>query len=586
VIGFATPAALLSLLVLLPVGGALAYRQWRDTQADAALGGSEPLRRGRSARRTRIRHALLLGALTLAALAAGRPQWGSSEQQVSRRGIDIAIALDISRSMTATDVAPTRADAAAAGLGTLLDHLQGDRVGLVTFAGSTFLRSPLTLDLEAVRQLIGQAQSEAPLLRAGTNLPAALDEATRLLEIDGAAATQVIVIVSDGEEQSPSRLDQTLSRMVNNGVRVYTVVAGTDAGTDIPANNRGSVEHTAVDRATLQMIASRTGGELRTTSTVAGLAVEFARLRQSQFEESELTAPVERYQWLLAASLVLLLAQSVVARGTRPLPLRSSRISLGFTALLTLGIVACGGSAAYGYVSDGNEAYEAGRFDEALMEYRQAADLLPEDPIVAYDAGNTLHRLRRFEEATSASAFAAATTEDSALYRNATYALGSHAFERGALEAARDAFTEVLRRDPTDEDARFNLELVLLTLLPPPPAADTAPQDEEPTDGPQADNGAQDPQDSGDGPQPPAPADGGDSAPSDADPSATSGNEDQPGQQQSLQEAREALADAIVESGTEVTLEQALELLDLVRLVNRLAALERSDSAGGNFPAR
>ena len=585
-ISLGAPAALLSLLALLPVGGALLYRHWRDTRSDMALGGSEALRRGRSARRVRVRHALLLGALTLAALAAARPQWGSSDQPVTRRGIDIAIALDVSRSMTATDVAPTRAAAAARGLGELIDHLQGDRVGLVTFAGSTFPRSPLTLDLGAIRQLIAQAQIEAPLLRAGTNLAAALDEARRILDIDGAAATQVIVIVSDGEEQSPARLDEAIDRLRSDGLRVYAVIAGTDAGVDIPANDRGNVEHTAVDRATLELIAGATGGELRTTSTVAGLAVEFARLRQSQFDQSVQTVPVERYQWLLGAALALLLAQSIVARGARPAPLRASHITLGFTVLLTLGIVACGGTAASGHVRDGNDAYDAGRFDEALTEYRRAADLLPEDPTVAYDAGNTLHRLRRFEEATAASAFAAATTQESELFRSATYALGSHAFARGALEDARDAFVEVLRRDPTDDDARYNLELVLLALQPPPPAADAGPQEQSPdADQQPDDSGNGDSQQAADGPSAPQQTAGGPPSAPDGNPIAAPDADGRPAEQQTLQEARQALADAIVESGTEVTVEQALELLDLVRLVNRLQELDRSDS-GGNFPPR
>ncbi len=585
-IGFGAPAALLSLLVLFPVAGAMLYRRRRDRRADAALGGGEPLRRGRSANRTRLRDALLIGALLLAALAAARPQWGSSEQPLTRRGIDIAIALDISRSMTASDVAPTRAEAAARGLNELLDHLQGDRVGLVTFAGSTFLRSPLTLDLGAIRQLVGQAQSEASLLRAGTNLAAALEEALRLLAIEGAAATQVIVIVTDGEGQSPDRIDNAIERVNREGVRVYAVVAGTEAGADIPANSVGSIEHTAVDRATLERIAERTGGQLRDTSTVAGLAVEFARLRQSQFDESTQSAPVERYQWLLGTALVLLIAQSLTAEGVRPLPLRASRVSLGVTALIAFAVVSCGGSAAYLHVRDGNAAYEAGRFDEALAEYRQAATLLPEDATVAYNAGNTLSRLRRFEEATAASAFAAATTEDGGLFRRATYALGSHAFQRGALEQARDAFIAVLRRDPEDEDARYNLELVLLALQPPPPAVDADPGEQPPPDQQDGDG-----TDAGDPQQAPesAPGPSGGETPADGDggvPASPSQEDGDPGVEQSLEEAREALADAIVESGTEVTLAQALDLLDLVRLVTRLEALERSDASGRNFPAR
>ena len=589
-IAFAEPVALLALLTLVPVLAAVAHSAARHRAADAAFGGDPALRRGRSPRRSFLRTSMLVAAMALLAVAVARPQWGDADRPLTRRGIDIVIALDVSRSMTATDIAPTRAGAAAAGLRDMLDHLRGDRVGLVTFAGDAFVRSPLTLDLDAVRQLVSQAQEEPALVQPGTNLGRALQRAIRLLDIDDPAETQAIVLVSDGEDLVSSQLDAALRAAREEDIRIYTAAAGTAEGADIPHDSSGGTELSRLDRATLRRIADETGGDLREVNTISGLAVEFARLQQSEFEAAERPAPVERFQWFVGAALLLLLAQALVATGSRPAPLRVGRITLGSAALLAgLVLVACGGSATYRRVQSGNDAYEAGRYDEALSSYRSAAEAMPDEPEISYNIGNTLHQLRRYEEATVASEAAATETDDARLLRLATYAIGSHAFRRDALEEARDAFVDVLLRDPKDDDARHNLEIVLLALTPPEqPAAQAAPTgDEERPDGgtqpadPSPAPGGED----GDDSQPPAP---GDTAAGDAqgDSDAVPGELGEEARAAALDETQQALAAALDEFGNEVTFNEALTILDLVRRVNALTAAERSRPLGGLLPPR
>ena len=589
-IAFAEPVALLALLALVPVLAAVAHSAARQRAADAAFGGDSALRRGRSPRRNFLRTSMLLAAMALLAVAVARPQWGDADRPVTRRGIDVVIALDVSRSMTATDIAPTRAGAAAAGLRDMLDHLRGDRVGLVTFAGDAFVRSPLTLDLDAVRQLVTQAQEEPALVQPGTNLGRALQRAIRILDIDDPAETQAIVLVSDGEDLVSSQLDASLRTAREEDIRIYTAAAGTVEGADIPHDSSGGTEVSRLDRAILRRIADETGGNLREVNTIAGLAVEFARLRQSEFEAAEQPAPVERFQWFGVAALLLLLVQALVATGSRPAPLRVGRITLGSAALLAgLVLVACGGSAAYERVQSGNDAYEAGHYDEALSSYRLAAEAMPDEPEISYNIGNTLHQLRRYEEATVASEAATTETDDARLLRLATYAIGSHAFRRDALEEARDAFVAVLLRDPKDDDARHNLEIVLLALAPPePPAAQAAPTgDEEQPDGgtqppgPSPAPGGEDSDDS----QPPAP---GDTAAGDAQGAsdALPGELDEEARAAALEQTQQALAAALDEFGDEVTFDEALAILDLVRRVNALTAAERSRPLGGLLPPR
>ena len=328
---------------------------------------------------------------------------------------------------------------------------------------------------------------------------------------------------------------------------------------------------------------------------IAGLAVEFARLRQSELAASEQPAPVERFQWFLGAALLALLAQSLLADGRRPASLRRRRISFGPTALgptalgsmvlvAALLVAACGGTTPYRHVADGTDAYEAGRYDDALSAYRQAAELLPDDPAIAYDIGNTLHRLRRFEEATTASAAAAAETDDGDLLRRATYAIGNHAFRRGALTEARDAFISVLVEDPADADARHNLELVLTALAPPggpvPAEQDDGTAPSDPALGPAPGPG------SGEGDGEAAESEGESAEP--AGPAAgDAGEPGQAGSVDTLEEAQGALEAALLGLGEEVTLEEALEILDLLRQADALAPLDgNGPGAGGRLPPR
>jgi Ca-activated chloride channel family protein len=603
VIGFAAPWALLGLLAVPLTLALLLLAGRRRRRADAAFGGPDHLRRDRSAATGRLGAGLLLGAIALAAVAAARPTFGEEQVPVVRRGVDVAIALDVSRSMSAGDLEPSRAEVAATGLGRLLDALPGDRVGLVTFAGTAFSRSPLTLDTGAVSQLVRQAQGEGLLVDPGTDLALALEAAIALLDVPDPATTQVIVVVSDGEHVGRD-LEPAIRHARDAGIRVYTVAAGTDAGAALPSEPGISrdEEPTRVDRDTLRSIAEATGGSLRDVETVAGLAVELARLRRSTLEDAEDTAPVERFQWFVGGALALLAARWLLGRAALGAPARRRRSP---ALAMTVGavLVACGGTASYQLVHEGNEHYVDQRFEDALGAYGRALELLPDDPSVTYNIGNTLHRLGRFEEAAIASAAAVEGATDVELERRATYALGNHAFRRADLEAARDAYIAVLRADPTDEDARHNLELVLALLAPPEDPVDQ-------TDGPgdESDPGGQDEQQPGDegaGDQPgasPTPGAGqGSGGPGSGAPTPTPGAGEGPGGQGGTgqgtpggendpttdgaageggtptpltpEEAQALLAEALQGLGDDVSLEEALAVLDRLRQLNSLEPL-------------
>ena len=634
-IGFASPGALLWLLALAPAAGAAWYAARGRRRADAAFGGTARLRLGRSAWRRPLQLMLLLAALALVAGAVARPQWGSGERELTRLGIDVAITLDISRSMTARDVEPSRAEAAAAGLQEMLDHLRGDRVGLVTFAGEAFPRSPLTLDLDPLGQLIARAQNEAALVAQGTDLGGALQAAANLLDIDDPARTQVIVLISDGEDVA-GELEPALDRTGQLGIRVFTVAAGTAEGGAMEprasaaedgaeaASSDGPGELSRADLGTLAGIAAISGGNVRGLESIVGLAVEFQRLRQSTFDEGAEEAPIDRFQWFLGAALALLLAQSLLAegawrglsRGRRQRELHAGRIVLGGAGLLLVALLVACGSAVYREVERGNEAYADAEYEDALIAYQDAAAATQTEdgppPELSYNIGNALHRLDRLEEATvastAASTAALSAAQDPALFVRSAYAVGSHAFRRGDLEAAREAFVSALLRDPTDRDAKHNLELTLRLLFGDPP--ETAAQPPDPPD--EADppgEGDEPPEGGGDGSadegDPTATPDdgagsgggeegddppedgGGEGAPGDEDDPSNAASSGDPSAPQTLEEAQARLSEALLELGDQaLTFDQALEILDLVRVANSLESLEPRGAGPSPLPDR
>jgi Ca-activated chloride channel family protein len=597
------PLGLLAVVAIVPVALGWRYAALRRQRADAAYGGAAQLRSGSTSRWRRGSMVLLVVAIALLAIAMARPRWGNTSSDLERRGIDIAIALDVSRSMLATDVPPTRAEAAQAGIQDLLTHLRGDRVALSIFAGSAFERSPLTLDLDAVSQLVERAKGEEALVRPGSDLGLAIEQALASLRIDEPAETQAILLISDGEDLR-DRLDVAIETAEDLGVRIDVVPVGTAGG--------GTLEDgqlSRADRSTLRSIASRTGGEVRELESLSGLAVEYRRLALTRLDESTQQAPVERFQWFLGLALVLLVLRGLLPEAGLHRPLRIGRMPLttreamrntrhGLAAgglLATLLIAGCSGTSTFEHVEDGNAAFAAGDFDRAQVSYARASEQDPTDATIQYNRANALHELRRFEEAGAVYALALPLADEQDLANRIRYGAANTDFRRDALEAARDGYIEVLLSDPNDLDAAANLELVLLRLNPPdeppplPPEdddnaeggtpADNPPDDGEPGDGEPGDGPTEGNGDSagGDGAPGTTPTDGttgsGDEQPSDAGAIPAGGF-------RSLEEAEAALAEALTAFGEEISLEEARVLLELAAEANALRPLQNDPSRG------
>ena len=269
---FAAPL-FLALLAAVPLAGltvALLLR-WKAQAEARFLGEQRPAAAGAGAGplRLALKGALLTLALALLALAAARPQIGSREVPVERRGIDLMIALDVSRSMDATDVMPSRLASAQEEIGALLERLAGNRVGLVLFGGNALVRSPLTSDLAVVDRLVAAATQERGLTAPGSSLGAGVERATEALAASE-SASRAIVVVSDGEDFGGQVLD-AVRRAAGEGILVYASGVGTRVGAPLLAVGApGLTIPTLQERADVPIVTRLNEGLLRRMAESGG----------------------------------------------------------------------------------------------------------------------------------------------------------------------------------------------------------------------------------------------------------------------------------------------------------------------------
>ena len=327
---FAAPR-MLWLLALVPLAGGLLLwlTLWRRGAARRLVGRAVTPRASGTART--IKAALLLAGLTLLVIAAARPRIGVRPVLLPREGTDVILALDVSASMLATDLQPNRFEHAKLLVNQVFDGLQGDRVGLVAFAGNAVLRFPLTTDIEAARELVKSTAIREGNLRPGTGIGDALKVAGTAFG-DDSARSRLIVLISDGEDLAGEALESVRIPR-DRGVLVYAVGIGTDTGStlSVPDPRTGRVQP-RLDPQTGQPAVSRANESLMRSIAAAGrgkfyngngddgvapLNQEIAALERTRFASQEGSLPIERYQWFLAAGIALLIIEMLIPERRR-----------------------------------------------------------------------------------------------------------------------------------------------------------------------------------------------------------------------------------------------------------------------------
>jgi Ca-activated chloride channel family protein len=294
-----------------------------------------------SPQRRLIKQFLFGVALVFLALTLLRPQFGRRPEALRQSGIDVAIAFDISKSMLARDVPPSRLQAARDLLGRLVHTLSGDRVALVPFAGVAFTQSPLTADNSAIRLYLDSLDPQQMPV-GGTNIGMAITQATQLLtghadKAENTGRSRVVLLLTDGEDVAPGAGEaakKAAQKAAEAGVKIYAIGIGTMVGEPIPlvdANGQhagyqkgsdGKPVYSKLNLALLENLtqladpqnvkAKHVFAYDGTTDVAAELATALGELQKTTLEASIRHQFGEKFQYVLFPAILLLLAELMV----------------------------------------------------------------------------------------------------------------------------------------------------------------------------------------------------------------------------------------------------------------------------------
>lgn len=445
--------------------------------------------------RRRIKAAALLLGVALVFVALARPQWGFRWEEVRRRGIDILLAVDTSRSMLAKDIAPDRLQRAKLGIYDFISRLEGDRVGLIPFSGSSFLMCPLTMDYNAFEESLN-ALDTTIIPRGGTDIATAIQTAVRTFD-EGETNFKILILVTDGEDLEGSALSAAQDAAAK-GVKIYTIGVGTPAGEIIPIQSKrgiqyvkdesGNVVKSKLDESMLRQIAEATGGFYSPLGQRGEGLDAIYRDKLSLIPKEELTqrmrkVPLERFQWPLLFAIILLGMELLIrdrkGRMTSTQAAASMRTAVSGTGKAALSAWAVGmlllaspTQASAAAHSQGWWDYQIGKFGSSKSAYSHALSEQPENGTLLFNHGAASYKAKNLDPA-EASFRKALDSHDISLQNKAYYNLGNTIYKQGEAtlnsdtsatikkwEEALKAYDAAMKLNPEDEQAQSNYELV------------------------------------------------------------------------------------------------------------------------------
>ena len=257
--------------------------------------------------------------------ALANPQIGTKMEEVKREGLDILIALDVSYSMMAEDIAPNRLQKAKFEIREFIDRLKGDRIGIIPFAGIAFTQCPLTLDYGAAKMFL-EYIDEYTIPEQGTNVGAAIETALSSFPTKE-RKYKVLVLITDGEDHE-SDINSIAKKAKEEGVRIYTVGIGSLKGVPIPVYDRngnqrgfkkdldGNIVTTKLDAETLKDIARTTSGKFYhvtpANSELDEITDEISTMESKELGSKEYSSYEDRFQYLLIFSILIMFIEILI----------------------------------------------------------------------------------------------------------------------------------------------------------------------------------------------------------------------------------------------------------------------------------
>lgn len=408
------------------------------------------------------------GVMALANLRSSR-----GSEKVNRNGIDVMIALDVSKSMLAQDIKPSRLERAKQVMGKLIDKLNNDRIGIVVFAGRAYLQMPLTGDHGAAKMYLNAASTDV-VPTQGTVIGDALKMCAASFSTKE-KKYKSIILISDGEDHDEAAI-KVAGQLANDGVSVNTVGIGSPEGTtlldpvtnEIKKDNDGNTVISRLNEEALKNIAENGGGIYQlftnTDEVINTLEAQLNSMDQRTVTEDALVNYKSYYQWFLIAALLILLVESFISENVKPASLNKRQIpkALALSFLVCIFSFNSFAQKDNALIKKGNESYNKQDFEKAANQYLKVIEKSPAHEVAQFNLGNALYKSNKPDEAVTAFDNAISQSKNKDKKAQEYYNKGVVQQNNKKLPECIESYKNALKLNPSDEDARQNLQKALL----------------------------------------------------------------------------------------------------------------------------
>ena len=472
---FADPIYLY-LLVLIPILALIRFLTYRNQKQRLRKFGDPKLLRQLmpdvSRFRPSVKFWILQGALALLIVMLARPQLGTKINNEQRVGIETIIAMDISNSMLAEDIVPSRLDRSKMMVENLVDHFTNDKIGLIVFAGDAFVQLPITSDYVSAKMFLSSIDPSM-MATQGTDIARAVDMATHSFTQEEGIG-KAIIVITDGEDHEGGALEAAKAAK-DAGMRVYVLGVGSTKGAPIPIpgtgdymkDNTGNTVMSALNEEMCRQVAQAGGGAYihveNNSAAQEQLDNELDKLSKKETTSTVYSEFDEQFQAVGILALLLLILEICIFDRRNPLLKRlslfGSKKKSAATVLLLLAAITASAQTDRQFIREGNKQFRVGDYAKAEVSYRKAVEKNPKNPQAAYNLGNALMAQKKDSAAVQQFEQSARLETNplrkSAAYHNMGVICQTHKMYGEAIEAYKNS----LRMNPNDDESRYNLVL-------------------------------------------------------------------------------------------------------------------------------
>lgn len=416
---------------------------------------------------------LLLTALALMIIMLARPQFGTKINNEKRTGIETIIAMDISNSMLAEDVVPSRLDRSKMMVENLVDNFNDDKIGLIVFAGDAFVQLPITSDYVSAKMFL-ESIDPSMMASQGTDAAAAINMAVNSFTHDEGVG-KAIILITDGEDHEGGALEAAANAK-EKGMRVYVLGVGSPKGAPIPipgtndfmTDNSGKTVMSALNEDMCKQIASAGGGVYihvdNNSNAQQQLNNELDKLAKKEMETTIYSEYDDQFQAVCIIVLLLLIIEVCILERKNPIFRKFSLFGkkAGKASMIIIFLMTSAASFAQtdrDYVREGNRHFRKGNFAEAEVSYRKAQEKNVNNPQASYNLANSMFAQRK--DSAAIVQFEQAVKSETNPYRKAQsyHNIGVVCQGHKMFGEAIEAYKNALRLNPNDHTTRYNLEL-------------------------------------------------------------------------------------------------------------------------------